>query len=93
MFRSWAKMFHENRLIKDMEVQNGDSQLNRTRKVYKAIEEICVAFDLAQPIWLQQTISDFQQHDKCRFTKDNFMEEIDFDYLEIEMLEEDDSFF
>lgn len=89
MFRMWAKMFKNNRMLKDMEVQNPDLQCNRTRKVFQAIEEICYAFDLAQPVWLPNTIAEFQRHDKCRFTKDNFMEEIDFDYLEIQVIEED----
>lgn len=92
MFRIWAKMFQNNRLIKDMEVTNADMELNRTRKVYRAIDEICNAFDLAHPIWLESTIREFQQHDKCRFYKDNFPEEISFDYLELEMLEEDEMF-
>lgn len=89
MFRLWAKLFKDNHMLRDMEVQNGDMTLNRTRKIYKAIEEVCYEFDLAQPVWLQNTIIEFQRHDKCRFTKDNFMEEIDFDYLEIQVLEED----
>ena len=75
-----------------MEVTNADMELNRTRKVYRAIDEICNAFDLAHPIWLESTIREFQQHDKCRFYKDNFPEEIAFDYLELEMLEEDEMF-
>jgi len=89
MFRLWAKIFKNNRLVRDMEVQNGDLELNRTRKIYQAIDEICMEFDLAHPLWLESTIREFQQNDKCRFTKDNFPEEISFDFLEIEMLEED----
>jgi len=54
-----------------------------------AIDEICYAFDLAKPIWLDSTIRDFKKHDKTRFTKDNFIEAIDFDYLEIQVIEED----
>ena len=89
MFRLWAKMFKDNRLMKDMEVQNASLESNRTRKIYQAIDDICVEFDLAHPIWLESTIREFQLHDKCRFTKDNFPDEIEFDYLEIQVLEED----
>ena len=35
------------------------------------------------------TISDFKRHAKARFTRDCFVEEIDFDYLEIHVIEED----
>ena len=37
---------------------------------------------------LDKTIEEFKRHDKARFTQDNFIESIDFDYLEIQVLEE-----
>jgi hypothetical protein len=57
--------------------------------VFAAIEEVCQAYDLSKPIWLKPTIADFKKHDKARFTKDNFIDQIDFDYLEIHVIEED----
>ncbi len=89
MFRLWAKMFTENRMIKDMVICNDKEELSRTQKIFGAIEEICHAYDLSKPIWLDSTIADFKRHDKTRFTKDNFMEPVDFDYLEIHVIEED----
>ncbi|MGB4660584.1 MAG: hypothetical protein WBI07_15525 [Mobilitalea sp.] len=89
MFRLWAKVFKENRMVKDMEVRNDDEEMRRTQKIFHAIEEICHEYDLSKPIWLESTIADFKRHDKTRFTKDNFMEPIDFDYLEIHVIEED----
>lgn len=89
MFRLWAKVFKENRMIKDMVVCNDNPDLRRTQKIFDAIEEICHAYDLPKPIWLNATIAEFKRHDKARFTKDNFMEQIDFDYLEIHVIEED----
>jgi hypothetical protein len=64
----------------------------RTHKVIHALEEICHEFDLALPIWLDKNIRDFQRHADCRFTQDSFVEEVNFDYLEITIIEEDDSF-
>ena len=89
MFRLWGKLMKNNRLIKDM-VYCDESDLNRTRKIFKGIEQICLTYDLANPIWLESTIQEFKRHNKCRFGKDNFMETIEFDYLEIQVLEEDD---
>lgn len=89
MFRLWAKIFKDNRMIKDMVVCNDSRELRRTQKIFQAIDEICRSFDLAKPIWLDSTIKDFKRHDKTRFTQDNFMEPIDFDYLEIHVIEED----
>ena len=34
--------------------------------------------------------SDIKKHGKARFYQDNFIEQIDFDYLEIQVIEEDD---
>ncbi len=93
MFRLWAKIYKDNRMLRDMVAENGDMSLNRTKKVFAAIDEICYEFDLAKPIWLDNNISEFQRMDKTRFSQDNFVESIDFDYLEIHVIEEDDIFF
>ncbi len=88
MFRIWAKLFKENRLINDMVVCN-ESDDTRTQKVFQAIEEICNCFDLSKPLWLNSTISDFKRHSKTRFTQDHFIDDITFDFLEIQVIEED----
>lgn len=89
MFRLWAKIFKDNRMVNDMVVCNDRTDLRRTQKIFMAIDEICYTYDLAKPIWLDSNIRDFKRHDKTRFTKDNFIEQIDFDYLEIQVIEED----
>lgn len=89
MFRLWAKEFKDNRMLRDTEICNDSKELNRTKKVFHAVDEVCRQFDLAKPIWLDSTIADFKKHDKARFTQDNFVESIDFDYLEIHVIEED----
>jgi hypothetical protein len=89
MFRLWAKVFKENHMIKDMVVCNDSPDMRRTQKIFAAIDEICHAYDLSKPIWLDSTVNDFKRHDKTRFTQDNFIDRIDFDYLEIHVIEED----
>ncbi len=74
--------------MKDLVICNGE-QTNRTKKIMDALEEVCTSFDLSKPIWLESTITDFKRHDKTRFTEDNFIESIEFDYLEIHVIEED----
>lgn len=90
MFRLWAKAWQDNHLIKDLVIENASPDLNRTRKVFAAVDEICEKFDLSKPIWLDSNIREFQRHDKTRFSQDNFIDSIDFDYLEIHVIEEDD---
>lgn len=89
MFRLWARIFKDNHLIQDIVVENDDLTLNRTRKVFKALDDACVAFDLGNPIWLDQNIRDFQRLSKTRFRQDSFIEHVDFDFLEIQVIEED----
>ncbi len=88
MFRLWGKIWKDNHLLQDM-VFEDDSNDTRTHKVFRGLEKICYDFDLSKPIWLDKTINEFKQHDKTRFYQDNFIEEIPFDYLEIQVIEED----
>ena len=88
MFRLWAKIIKDNHLLKDTVICD-DSEDTRTHMVFHAIEEACYEFDLGKPIWLDSTISEFKRHDKARFTADNFIESIEFDYMEIQIIEED----
>ncbi|MBD5518880.1 MAG: hypothetical protein HDR07_10525 [Lachnospiraceae bacterium] len=88
MFRLWAKEFKNNRMLKDTVIEDNRDE-TRTHKVFDALDEVCLQFDLSKPIWLEATVSDFKRHSKTRFTQDNFIEEIDFDYLEIHVIEED----
>lgn len=90
MFRLWAKIIKDNKTLNDIVLKNDDKTLNRTRKIYQTIDDVCYEFNLAKPIWLDANISDFKKHDKTRFFQDNFIENIDFDYLEIEVIGEDD---
>ena len=77
-------------MIRDIVVEVRGSE-NRTRKVFGALEQACGALDLAVPIWLDSNIKEFQRVAKTRFTADSFTEEIPFDALEIQVIEEDDS--
>lgn len=88
MFRLWCKIWHNTHLIKDLVIENDNSDMSRTQKIFNALEEACYTFDLSKPIWFDSTIQDFKRHDKVRFTRDNFIEPIDFDYLEIHVIEE-----
>ena len=88
MFRLWAKEFKDNHMLRDTVVCD-DSDDTRTHKIFHALDTVCFEFDLSKPIWLDNTVSEFQRHAKARFYADNFVDSIDFDYLEIHVIEED----
>lgn len=87
MFRLWARIWKDNHMLKDTVVAD-NSDDTRTHKIFRALDEVCNEFDLGKPLWLDKTIADFKRHSKTRFTQDNFIEEIEFDYLEIQIIEE-----
>lgn len=66
-----------------------EGDLNRTKKVFAGLEQLCRKFDLAVPIWLDKNVKDFQKHSRTRFKQDNFIEKLDFDFMEIQVVEED----
>ena len=86
--RIWFKIFKDNHLIKDTVIENNNED-TRTHKIFQALDAVCYEFDLGKPIWLDSTVAEFKKHDKARFSQDNFVEEISFDYLEIHVIEED----
>lgn len=86
--RIWARIFKDNKMLADYVVENYDSD-TRTHKVFDAIEKTSYHFDLSTPIWLDSNINEFKRHAKVRFYKDSFMDEIDFDFLELSIIEED----
>lgn len=83
----WFKLRKNNRTTEDAVIECNED-ISRTAKVFTSLEQVCHKWDLAVPIWLTPTIKDFQYRSKARFYADNFPEAIDFDYLEIEVIEE-----
>ena len=79
MFRLWGKMWKGNRMLKDTVICDSSGE-TRTHKVFNA---------LSRPLWLDNNISEFKRLAKTRFRSDNFIDSIAFDYLEIQVLEED----
>ena len=86
--RIWFKMMKNNRMLRDMTVTD-ESEETRTHKIFSALQKVCYAFDLGSPIWLDANVAEMKRHAKTRFTQDCFIEEIEFDYLELHIIEED----
>lgn len=89
MFRLWGKIFRDNHLLRDYVVEDADPNETRTHKVFRGLDILAHEFDLPVPIWLDTNIRDFKRHSKTRFYQDSFVESIDFDFLEIQIIEED----
>ena len=84
----WGKIWKDNHMLRDAVIEDYSDD-TRTHKVFHALDELCQLFDLSHPIWLESAVREFKRHAKARFPGECFVEEIDFDYLEIQVLEED----
>ena len=80
MFRLWGKIFKDNHMLRDTVIEDDRND---------TLDQICYDFDLGKPIWLDSNIQEFKRHSKTRFYQDSFIEEIPFDYLELQVIEED----
>ncbi|MEI3525525.1 MAG: hypothetical protein V8Q27_04850 [Eubacteriales bacterium] len=72
-------------MLKDMVVEDFSDE-TRTHKIFNALDEICHQFDLSKPIWLESCIADFKRTAKVRFYQDSFIDPIEFDYLEVQVM-------
>jgi hypothetical protein len=91
MFRLWVREFKETHMLRDIVIED-DTADTRTHKVFNSLEKACTALDLAVPIWLDNNIKDFKRTAKTRFRSGSFIEEVPFDYLEIQVIEEDSTY-
>lgn len=87
--RIWCKLFERNHLLKDVVIEDYDMSKSRTKKVFDSLEQACYDLDLEKPMWLEVNKREFQRHARTRFTQDNFIETIEFDYLDFHVIEED----
>ena len=87
MFQLWGKIIQNNRILCDTVISDHTDD-TRTHKIFHCLEKICCDFDLQNPIWLDTNIRQFQRYKKAKFYQDSFIESSEFDYLEIQVLEE-----
>ena len=88
MYKLWAKKIRNNKIIAQMTIKNKEN-ISSDDKREKCIKEICKKFDLSVPLWLSKHEMEFSQFKYVNFHADDFMDEIDFDRLEIELINDD----
>lgn len=82
MARLWA------RIIKDHRIDRQDTHPCAWGEENDALYELCKAFDIPKPIWLPKHEREYENFRRTAFTKEHFVEEIEFDRLEIEFLDD-----
>lgn len=89
MYRLWGKIIKDTRFVKDHVFELDNRQLDRKEKLNEGLDFLSLHFDIQKPMWFPDNEKDFNQFAKTRFHKDHFIETIDFDYFEVEVIEDD----
>lgn len=87
MLRLWGKLIKRNKIVRHMEAV-ADNTGSYQEELKKCITEICYTFDIQKPYWLPKNLEEYNKYKRTSFNQDNFIEEIVFDKLEIEVIEE-----
>ncbi|MFA9423159.1 MAG: hypothetical protein ACERLG_06255 [Sedimentibacter sp.] len=87
MYKLWAKKIKSNKIINSLVVKNKED-LSLEEKRDKCLKEICQKLDISVPIWLKNHELEFSQFKYVTFNPHDFIDEIDFDKLEIELLDD-----
>lgn len=89
MFRLWGKVYKNNTIIKDTVIEQNENAMSKDDLTYDCLDKICYEFDLQHPMWLNDNYKDYPTYGKTSFKQDHFIEQIDFDYLEIEIIKDE----
>lgn len=84
MPRLWGRIIRQHKMIKQSIAPC------RWGEEISCLEELCHDFDIPRPIWLGKHQREFSEFRQTSFLPEHFMEEVDFDKLEIEFLEDVD---
>ena len=84
MARLWAKIIVKHRIYKQA------TEPCTFEEIPQALNKICKDFDIPAPMWLGKQEREIEMFRLTSFGPDNFIEEVDFQKLEIEFLEDTD---
>ena len=84
MSRLWVKVIKKNRIARDVTVSCGWGD------VHEVLTEALKELDLPTPIWMSKHEQEFEQYRKTAFLPEHFIEEVDFQRLEADFLEDTD---
>ncbi|WHH60989.1 hypothetical protein [Petroclostridium sp. X23] len=89
MFRLWGKIIKNNRMTNQYIAQYAKNDISQSEMLEVCLEEICREFDIQKPLWFHVHTKDFAIYGRASFNQDAFIEEIDFDTFEIELVREE----
>lgn len=88
MLRVWGIIRKNNKILKDMVADYAGDDIREIDMLHHCIQRICYDFDLQRPMWLPKNQREYEDYRRILLTQDNFIEPIDFDVLELEILDD-----
>lgn len=82
MIRIWAKIYKNNRIVKDTIYESIDNFHKET--FYVHVQELCHKLDIPTPLILNYHISSYIEFNRCIFKPADFVEQVHFDKLVLE---------
>lgn len=87
MYKLWAKKINANKITNSIVVKNKE-EIDLNGKRDKVFKEICAKLDISVPLWLKKHDLEFSQFKYVTFYPQDFVDEVDFDKLEIELIDD-----
>ena len=84
MARLWARIIKKHRIERQATCECTWGQAG------DALTELCREFDIPRPLWLAKHEREFEEFRRTVFLPEHVMEEVPFQRLEIEFLEDDE---
>ena len=83
MFKIWAKVMREGKIVRQYVYENDREKLTWSH-FFEYLTDISRETDVPTPVLLKSHIMTFAKFNHVRFYPRDFMEEVDFDYLLLE---------
>ncbi|MDE5721427.1 MAG: hypothetical protein K2I30_01620 [Clostridia bacterium] len=79
MFRIWAKVMREEKIIKQVTYESDEKFVYS--QFFKYLSDICEELDIATPVLMKTHIFNYAKFSMVRFLPRDFAEPVDFDKL------------
>jgi hypothetical protein len=87
VFRLWGKIIKRNHTVDHKVFELNNATLSFEEKMEQALDSLCYHFDIQRPMWFEENSRHLSLTGKTQFKSRHFMEPIEFDYFEIELIE------
>jgi hypothetical protein len=82
MVRIWAKVMQKDKIIKQCVFEK--EGVTDYSLFFDYLRDICEKFDISTPVLIKTHLFNYAKYNVVRFSKDDFMESIEFDKLVLE---------